>query len=370
MQFRILSFLLILCSFFGTSTVIGQTKFVNEFLNIGVGARAHGMFGSVVASSDDVTAAYWNPAGLTGIKAPMQFSAMHASWFGGIANYDYGGLARRLNGGKSFMSITMIRMGIDNIPNTLNLIGPDGSVDYNRVTEFSASDFAFLGSYGRKFADDKLSVGASLKIIRRSLGDFGSAWGFGADLGLKYKLTSSLTLAAVARDVTTTFNAWSFNLSDSEKDVFALTGNEIPVSSTEIALPRLILGIAHQTSFGKFTLLSELDVNVNTDGRAAALISSDKLAVDPSLGFELGYNKLVYLRAGFGNIQRVLNSANATSESLEIQPNLGLGVVLGRMRVDYALTNIGSLSGVLVSNIFSLSLDFAPKKSKKPENVE
>ena len=174
----------------------------------------------------------------------------------------------------------------------------------------------------------------------------------------------------MARDVTSTFNAWSFNLSDSDKDVFALTGNEVPVSSTEIALPRLILGLAHQTSFGKFSLISELDVNVNSDGRASALISSDKFAVDPSLGFELGYNKLVYLRAGFGNIQRALNSANATSESLEIQPNLGLGVVLGRMKVDYALTNIGSVSGVLVSNIFSLTLDFAPKKRKEPETVE
>ena len=43
-------------------TEITAQKFVNEFLNIGVGARAHGMFGSVVASCNAGTAAYWNTA--------------------------------------------------------------------------------------------------------------------------------------------------------------------------------------------------------------------------------------------------------------------------------------------------------------------
>jgi hypothetical protein len=39
-------------------------KFVNEFLNIGVSARAHGMSGAVITSTKDGTAGYWNPAGL------------------------------------------------------------------------------------------------------------------------------------------------------------------------------------------------------------------------------------------------------------------------------------------------------------------
>ena len=39
-----------------------QVNLVNEFLNIGVGARSHGMFGSVVASTNDASAAFWNTA--------------------------------------------------------------------------------------------------------------------------------------------------------------------------------------------------------------------------------------------------------------------------------------------------------------------
>ena len=43
-------------------------KYSNEFLSIGVSAKALGMSNAVVAGSDDVTAGYWNPAGLTGLK--------------------------------------------------------------------------------------------------------------------------------------------------------------------------------------------------------------------------------------------------------------------------------------------------------------
>ena len=62
-------------------------------------------------------------------------------------------------------------------------------------------------------------------------------------------------------------------------------------------------------------------------------------------------NNLVFIRGGIGNIQRIINDVNASQRDLEFQPNLGLGLRLGRLYVDYALTNIGSVSGVLVSNI-------------------
>lgn len=366
----ILKTLLVL--FFGVSlsvpTVTGQTKFVNEFLNIGVGARAHGMSRSVVASVQDGTAAYWNPAGLHGIKAPMQFTAMHANWFGGVANYDYVGLARRMADGKAYGSVSFIRMGVDNIPNTLSLIAPDGSVDYSRVTQFSAVDYAFMGSYARGLGEQgKVSVGGTVKVIRRSIGEFGGAWGFGADLGMIYRATPKFTLALMAKDITTTFNAWSFDINEEDKKVLAATGNDIPVSSTEVDLPNFIVGAAYKTTAGKFDLLAEVDVNISTDGTESGVFSSDKLGIDPSLGIEVAYNDLVFLRGGMGNIQRAVNAANTSETSVEFQPNMGLGIKLGRLHVDYALTNIGGVSGVLASNIFSVRLDFAERKAKEDE---
>ncbi|MBK8700257.1 MAG: PorV/PorQ family protein [Saprospiraceae bacterium] len=356
-------FLLVSWFFLG-QPLAAQVKFVNEFLNIGVGARAHGMFGSVVASSNDATAAYWNTAALTSLKAPLSVSAMHANWFGSVANYDYFTVAKRLGNGRSYGAISFIRMGVDNIPNTLNIVNPDGTIDFDKVTEFSAADYAFLLSYAKTMdKKEKLSVGGNIKIIRRVIGTFGNAWGFGADLSLDYKINDHLRFGASARDITTTFNAWSFSLTDTEKQVFLSTGNDVPISSSEVTLPRLIAGLSYQgTIKSSFTWLAEIDANISSYGTKAGVLSGKNFSLDPSFGFELGYANKVFLRMGLGNLQRVLNEVNADKRVFDFQPNLGLGLLLGRLRIDYALANVGNVSGALASHIFSLNLDLADRK--------
>ena len=73
--------------------VLGQsssTKCSNEFLSIGISARALGMSNTVVASVNDVTGGYWNPAALTLIESDIQLGVMHSEYFAGIAKYGYG----------------------------------------------------------------------------------------------------------------------------------------------------------------------------------------------------------------------------------------------------------------------------------------
>ncbi|HMP30162.1 MAG TPA: hypothetical protein PKD85_11205, partial [Saprospiraceae bacterium] len=67
-----------------------------------------------------------------------------------------------------------------------------------------------------------------------------------------------------------------------------------------------------------------------------------------------------YLRGGLGNIQRII-SLSSNNRVIDFQPNVGLGLVLGRLKIDYALANVGNVSGVLASHIFSLALDFKEK---------
>jgi hypothetical protein len=349
-----------------TAYLGAQVKFVNEFLNIGVGARAQGMSGSVVANVADPTAAYWNPSALVKMDAPLAVSAMHANWFGDIANYDHVTIAKRLGGGRSYGAFTLIRMGIDNIPNTLNIVNPDGTIDFSKVRTFSAADYGFLLSYGTKIgSSDNFSVGGNVKIIRRIVGEFSSAWGFGGDLSATYKM-NKFTFGTTIRDITTTFNSWSFNFNEKEKEVFLKTGNDVPISSTETALPRLITGLAYKTNFSNsFSLLAEVDASVSTNGLKSGLIASKNLSLDPSFGAELGVANLVFLRFGVGNLQRILNDVNANQRVLDFQPNVGLGISLGRLKIDYALANVGNVSGVLSSHIFSLNLNFAPRKVEK-----
>lgn len=350
---------------------ISQVKFVNEFLNIGVGARAHGMFSSVAASSTGTSSSYWNPAGLSDINSSLEVEAMHTPWFGGLANYDYISLAKRFSGKRQAAGgLTIIRMAVDNIPNTLHLVAPDGSINYDAIKEFSAADYAGLLSYGQRLGASNWRMGGSVKIIHRRLGSFGQSWGFGSDLGLRY-VGKNLRVGVVLKDITTTFNTWSFNLSQEEKDVFTKTGNAIPKSSQESTLPRAIIGIGYEIDiFKKLSVYLEGNANISTNGTKAGLIASESLALDPSAGIEVNYARIVYIRAGIGNIQRLINSQDYTKRVIEYQPNIGVGLNLGRVTIDYALANIGNTSSINQSHIFSLKLRMNAKKTKEnPEKL-
>src|SRR5690554_7128593 len=130
-------------------------KYSNEFLQIGVGARSLGMGNAMVAGVNDVTSVYWNPAGLTGVTNKLDVSLMHSEYFARIAKYDYIGLAHSIDE-KSSIGFAAIRFGVDDIPNTTQLINNEGNIDYDRITLFTAADYGFLFSYGRKLGIEGL----------------------------------------------------------------------------------------------------------------------------------------------------------------------------------------------------------------------
>lgn len=314
------------------------------------------MSGAVAGTVNDATSAFWNPAGLTGIKGDVQVSAMHAELFAGISKFDYATLATHIDSSRA-IGFSIIRFGTDEIPNTLELIDASGAIDYSKVKSFSIADYAFIFSYSKDTKIAGLHLGGNAKIIHRKAGEFGKAWGFGFDLGAQYS-TGHWRLGAMAKDVTSTFNAWSFN-TDLLETAFAQTGNEIPKNSTEITLPKIILGAGYQFDISKkVTGLIEADADLTFDGKRNVLISSDPISADPHFGLEVGYNDFIFLRAGMQNIQNIKNLDGTVSKT--IQPNLGLGIRLGRLTIDYALTNIGQET--LYSNVFSLRFDIYKHK--------
>jgi hypothetical protein len=360
MRYYILTFILS----FSVLTKAQIVKYSNEFLNIGVGARALGMGNTGVASTTGAYAGYWNPAGLLQQKADLEVALMHAEYFAGIAKYDFMGVTKRIDS-NSVAGLTILRFGVDNIPNTLDLVDANGNVDYSRIKTFNAIDFAALLSYARKIPQLKgVELGGNFKIIRRRLGDFGGAWGFGLDAGARYNY-KGWQFGALGRDITGTFNAWSYNLDDNQKAVFAQTGNEIPSNSLEVTMPKIILGVSKTFLFWKdrISVASELNLINTFDGFRNTVIKSDYWSLEPAFGAELGFKGFVFLRGGIGNIQKQFD-ALGTKQITTFQPNFGVGIKYRIFTLDYALTDIGDRSLALYSNIFSLKVDFNKKANK------
>lgn len=329
-------------------------NYSNEFLNIGVDAAALGMGKAVVATTNNVNASYWNPAGLVGIE-DYQGSLMHSSYFAGIANYNHAAFAMPIDK-ESTIGISVIRFGVDDILNTTALIDNDGNIDFNRISLFSAADYAFNFSYARNLIFKDLKLGVNAKLIRRIIGDFAASWGFGFDVGLQFE-RNSWKFGIMARDITTTYNSWAIDEEEFESIRNAIPGQnqELP-ETTEITKPKLQLGVAKDFKIGRFfNLQSEFDLNIRFE-QTNDIFSSEIASIDPALGLQLDYEKLVYLRLGVGNFQYTTEFDN--SKSLSTQPNLGVGFNYKGIQVDYALTNIGSVGNALFSNIFSITFDY------------
>lgn len=336
-------------------------KYSNEFLAIGVGARALGMSNAFSAVVDDVTGGYWNPAALVNIGSDLQIAGMHANYFANIAQYDYAAIGTPIDS-VSAASFSLIRFGVDNIPNTIDLIDANGNIDYDRITSFSAADYAFIFSYARKLGVPGLTVGGSAKVIYRKVGDFANAFGFGLDAAITYDL-DRWRFSAVGRDITGTYNAWNMRLDERTREVFTLTGNEIPNNSLEVTLPRIVLGASREFSIAeKFDLLTALDLNVTTDGRRNTVISGNPFSIDPAFGMEFGYDKTIFIRAGVGNLQYITEITG--DRPLTFQPNIGIGLRIKQIYLDYALTDIGDQSASLYSNVFSLKLNIFKRDRK------
>lgn len=289
-------------------TVIG--KYAGEFMALGVGGRALGMGGAFVAVANDVTAGYYNPAGLANINYP-QIALMHSEQFGSLVNYDYGAVAIPYGTDMSF-GLSIMRLGVDGIPDTRNALydaNGDGIIDintdrldYSRITEFSNQDWAFYLTFAKRQSDN-FYWGANVKIIRRDIAEYG-ATGIGFDVGAFYSPIENLYLGANAQDVTTTLVAWN-------------TGRN------ELISPTLKLGAAYRlTEFLGGYIMPALDFDVRFENRRyASNFNIGPVSFDMHAGFEYNFKNLFSVRAGYNDVK---------------QFTVGAGVKLPKLNIDYS----------------------------------
>jgi hypothetical protein len=323
---RLIFTLTIIFSFFITDGFCGNivaAKYAGEFIATGVGARALGMGGAYVAISEDITAGYWNPAALAQINYP-QIAGMHAQQFANIVNYNYGAVALPF-GRKSTIALSMIRLGVDDIPNTTEALldyGIDGipntgdpgegngkideneRLDRNRVFYFNSAEYALYLSYGAK-KNSQLSYGGNLKLVRKGIGA-NSAWGMGFDLACLWQPYSHVNVGLNLQDITTTLLVW-----DTES------------GRREAITPTSKIGIAYFFESSKIAgqIIPTMDMDVRFENRRfSAQYNWGRVSFDTHWGMEYRFKKLMAFRFG-------LDMGRFTA---------GFGVKLPKLNVDYA----------------------------------
>ncbi|MFC1606901.1 PorV/PorQ family protein [Candidatus Latescibacterota bacterium] len=211
------NYMLTLCTlaviFTPITSVWGTDNFTGDFLSLGSGARQLGMGSASAATATDATASYYNPALLTSLTS-REVNFMHSEQFGGLENYNSISLGAPLTENE-YIGITLLHLGVGDIKYTTVWDPSRAPGDSNRVEVASLEDAAdytlFLS--GAKHFTDKLDIGTSIKVIRRSVGD-DTAFGFGIDLGMRYKLNERITVGANIRDITGTTIAWDGHSND------------------------------------------------------------------------------------------------------------------------------------------------------------
>jgi hypothetical protein len=342
--------LLVMTSVGHAGVTIG--KYAGEFMAIGVGGRALGMGSAYTGLASDVTAGYWNPAGLARIMYP-EIALMHDERYGNLVNYDYAAVAlpfgaNAVNAATGLMEyhasslgISVMRLGIDEIYDTRkawndvngNGLFDDGASvrpDYSQITSFNSADYAVYVTYARQ-SSENLSYGVNLKLIRRNIGDYHGT-GIGFDAGLMYNPTDKVFLGVNVQDVTTTLVAWS-------------TG------TNELISPTVKLGAAYRLSALGGIFTPALGADVRFENRQfASRVHLGAISLDPVFGLEYEYKNAFALRAGYNDVGSV---------------TVGAGIHLRKLDIDYSFAKFDAADQLGNTHRISLRITLQEDKFRR-----
>lgn len=289
----------------------GFKKYAGEFLAIGGGSRLSAMGGAGVALVNDVSAGYWNPAGLS-LANGFQIQFTHGKQFISSIQHDYLGFSHPLNQ-KTTLGFSLIYFTVNGIKDSRQAFNEaDNKVDYSKIRTFNTGDYSLFLSIAQK-RSERLRLGLNVKMIYRDF-NVENALGLGFDLGMQYDLWKNLKFGALLRDVTSTMIAWSTN----EKEFIA---------------PSLRVGFTYLLNWSamNLNLKPSVDFQFLMEGRDyASQLHVGPLSMDSFWGLELDYRHLLSWRAGLDDLQRF---------------NTGIGLNIPKVSFDYAFTNYASELG-------------------------
>lgn len=301
-------------------TKVGTTA--AQFLKIGAGARSLGMGGAYAAVSDDIYAAYWNPAGLAISKSNTQVAFNHSEWLADIS-YDFAAASFNIQDlGAVFLTVTSLGVPEDKV-RTEEF--PEGDGRY-----WDATSLAIGVGYAKSLTD-KFSIGFHGKYIQETIWN-SSASGFAFDVGTYYITPfNDLVIGASISNFGTKMELDGRDIqinTDPDND-----GNSGPNN------------IPSQYSMDSYDIPLTFRIGVSMDVIKTRFITV-KTAVDAThpndnteyvnSGIEFAFNRMFFLRAGYKSLFLEKSEQGLTlGAGLNYQTSSGLNVTFNYAYADY-----------------------------------
>ncbi len=288
-----------------------------QFLKIGVGGRATAMGDAFVAVANDVSALYWNPAGLTQFSENQVMFA-HNQWVVDI-NHDFIGAVYHLDDENTF-GVSLTSLSMDEMKVTTEY-APFGTGEY-----FGFSDLGIAVSYSKKMTD-QFSFGASVRYIEESL-DKLKMRGIMIDLGTYYWTGLGSTRFAVA--------VTNFGNDLAPDGEVVLVGNRTNSEWQSFSPPTMFrIGFA----------LEPYEDDENRITASIQLNHPNDNSENVSLGAEYVWNNMFFARAGY--------KINVDEQDFTFGAGVNVPVSIANISVDYAFANFARLGSV---HRFSITL--------------
>ena len=265
-------------------TNVGTTA--AAFLNIGVGSRANAMGGAFVAISDDATALYWNPAGISQCVHP-EITFNHSDWFLDIYHEFLGAV---IPAGRHVFGLSVSYVGIPD-QKVRTIAQPEGNGNF-----YNASDLSLGVSYAFQFTD-QFSMGATGKFIRQQI--YNSSGVAGAvDLGALYQ-PSSIKWLSLGMQVAN----FGSSLRLSGRDVAIKVDNDPKHNSNERLPAKLDTDPFSLPLIFRFGLaMRPVNTRCNRLVTAIDLIHPSNNTESVNLGVEYVFHDLISLRTGYHSL--------------------------------------------------------------------
>jgi hypothetical protein len=340
---------------FGTSAA--------EFLLLGAGARGTALGGAYAALATDVTALYYNPAGLAQMSRPGAVVSSYS--YLADTRYSWFGAAFPMAGGARAIGVSIGSFGFSEQPVT-TVENPDGDGRVYRVNESFIS-----GTYAQNFSD-RFSAGFSVKYIQDELGT-AKAGTFAVDFGTNFHAMVGSRPLRAAFVISNLGGTLRHNGTDLDVTVFRvppLGTVDVPqepsaasLKTKDFGLPVMFrvsvaLDLLAQAN-NKVTLLSEFSQPNNTKPGAGmglewaatnlgnsgfSLAARGSYTIQPDNDLEFGTG------AGFATQE---TTGAFTSDGLALGGGVGFNRGNFKLGFDYAFRDFGPVGG---ANFFSFSI--------------